>query len=415
MANNKSPLPPIKISNKTARRFMLAHQNLWPPRKLIGKKGIVELLDRLGCIQFDTINAVGRNADLVLQSRIKNYSPEMLNELLYKDRTLIDGWDKMASIYQSSDWPYFKRRRTHSKKYHHMRSEDTLSVLPEIMREIKKKGPMSSIEFEDDRRADWYWSETRLVRAALEVLYSRGTLGIHHRVNTRRIFDRIENLLPEKLLKSSDPNKTESAYKKWHLLRRLGSMGLASAKSGEYWLGMTNFRKVGDRREMLKKLIQSGDVLQVQVEGLEETLYMRSSDQPLLDKIGRSRKTPSQAAFIAPLDNLIWNRKLIHKLFNYYYVWEVYKPKAQRLYGYYVLPVLYQDKFIARMDSKMDRKTNTLHILNWWWEESVNLDEEMKSALISCFKQFYKFTNAIEIKSYPEIQMDKSLEWIPTP
>ena len=414
MAISKSLLPHISISNKTARRFMLAHHNLWPPRKLTGKKGILQLIERLGCIQFDTINAMGRNADLVLQSRIKNYSPDKLNELLYKDRSLLDGWDKMASIYLSTDWPYFKRRRTHSKKHHHMRFEETLSMLPEIMKQIKKNGPMSSIEFEDDRRADWYWSETRLVRAALEVLYSRGTLGIHHRVNTRRVFDKIENLLPKEILKTPDPNKTETAYRKWHLLRRLGGMGLASAKSGEYWLGMTNFRKANDRREMLEKLIQSGEVRQVKVEDLEEPLYMRAVDQPLLDKITRARVTQSHASFIAPLDNLIWNRKLIHSLFDFYYVREVYKPAAQRLYGYYVLPVLYQDRFVARINSKMDRKTNTLHILNWWWEKDISPDEEMKLALVECFEQFYTFTNATQVEFSVEIQGNKSLQWMPT-
>ena len=95
----------ITLSKQQARKFVLAHQFLLPPRQLKGKEGVLSLFEQLGCIQFDSISAAGRNPDLVLQSRVTDYTPQLLQELLYKDRQLMDGWDKLASIYKTKDYP----------------------------------------------------------------------------------------------------------------------------------------------------------------------------------------------------------------------------------------------------------------------------------------------------------------------
>jgi hypothetical protein len=118
MAKIQLPSPTIMVSKTHARRFLLAHQRLWPPRKLRGKVGILEFIRHVGCIQFDPINVVGRNPDLVLQSRIDKYRSAMLEELLYSDRQLLDGWDKVSSIVLAEDWPYFSRHRQLMRERH---------------------------------------------------------------------------------------------------------------------------------------------------------------------------------------------------------------------------------------------------------------------------------------------------------
>jgi uncharacterized protein YcaQ len=364
-------------------------------------------------MQFDTINVVGRNADLVLQSRVKDYRSELLEELLYHDRFLVDGWDKMAAIFRMSDWPHFARRRAHNKEHHHMRSEQTLDVLPELLDALRKKGPLSSIDFDDDRRADWYWAETRLVRAGLEVLFAQGKIGIHHRVNTRRVFDLIENLVPTKFLGAPDPHLTLQEYQFWHLLRRIGSMGLASNRSGEYWGGIVELRRVAQRREALKHLIEVGQVVSINLEGSNQApLFMRTEDEFLLDLIENENLPPAQASFIAPLDNLIWNRRLISELFDFKYTWEVYKPKKKRQYGYYVLPVLYGDRFIARFDPQFNRNTNTLTIQNWWWEQGVRPDKTMKTALYECMQAFLQYLDTQELVIPPALAKQEHMNWI---
>ncbi len=89
----------LRITNQQARRFILAHQGLWPPYELEGKAGILDYMHRVGCIQFDPLDIVGRNPDLVLQSRISDFRPAMLQELIYEDRELVDGWDKNMSLF----------------------------------------------------------------------------------------------------------------------------------------------------------------------------------------------------------------------------------------------------------------------------------------------------------------------------
>jgi uncharacterized protein YcaQ len=123
------PTATLILSKPDARRFLLAHQHLWPPRRLEDKAGIMDYIRHVGCIQFDPINAVGRNPDLVLQSRVANYHPALLEDLLYTDRQLIDGWDKVASIYSTADWPYFARQRVAMEAWHAERFELTMAIV----------------------------------------------------------------------------------------------------------------------------------------------------------------------------------------------------------------------------------------------------------------------------------------------
>lgn len=385
---------PLTITKQTARKFLLAHQFLLPPKNLSADQITETLLGRLGCIQFDTINVVGRNADLVLQSRVKGYRPDILDRLLYQERELLDGWDKVASIYPTTDWPYFERHRKNMGANAHKRSPDASRVVAKILAKIGANGPMSSLEFKDAEKTDWAWGPTSVSRAALEILYYEGKLGINHRVNTRRHFDLIHRLVPEEVLQTPDPNLEDDDYQEWHVLRRIGGLGIASPKSGEHWLGIYGGRKVPDRQQVLKRLKEKGKIFELKIEGLEDQkYYLRAEDIPLLSQ-DHQVTSPASAAFIAPLDNLLWNRKKIRDIFDFSYTWEVYKPKTQREFGYYVLPVLYRDKFIARADMKFDRKSNSLNLVNWWWEPGIELNDNIANAILVCMEEFIKYLGA---------------------
>lgn len=388
----------LKISRKLARRFLLTHQFLLSPRSLRGPEGIIEILKRLGCIQFDTINVVGRNADLVLFSRIKDYEQKLLEAMLYQDRTLVDGFDKVASIYQTTDWPYFERRRASFAAYYQKRSLEVAEQLPQVLEEIKKSGPVSSLDFKDQQKVDWHWSETNIARAALEALLAQGLIGIHHRVNTRRQYDLVERLLPQSILDLPDPNQALEQYQEWHILRRLGGLGLASLRSGEHWQGILGV-KAKERREIIKRLVEEEKIIEVIIEGVEaQKFYMRQADLPTLNAVQNSNSQKLQITFIAPLDNLLWDRKLIADLFGFAYVWEVYKPKKARRFGYYTLPVLYGERFIARMDAKFEKKSGILNINGWWWEEGIAPSQSMRNAVVSRFRQFKDFLGAEDIE-----------------
>ena len=301
-------------------------------------------------------------------------------ELLYTDRRLVDGWDKQAAIHRVEDWPYFARQRDRARREHGDPANPPMAIAAAVMDAIRERGPLCSADLGHDDTIDWWWGvPTRLGRAALEILYGMGEVGVHHRVNTRRYFDLIERLLPADLLAAADPNPTDEAYQDWHVARRVGSLGLANPAAGERWHGIAvGTARAEVRRVALARLAAQGVLIPVAVEGIAQApLFIRAADVAPARR-GRERKRRrARAAFIGPLDNLIWDRDLIRWLFDFDYTWEVYKPAAQRKYGHYVLPVLYGDRFIARVEPIFDRKAGVLTLVNWWWEAGVVPGEAM--------------------------------------
>lgn len=404
----------VNISKQQARRFLLAHHGLLPPRKLQGKPGILEYITRVGCIQFDPINVVGGNADLVMQSRVANYKPSLLQGLLYQDRKLIDGFDKVASIYQAKDWPRFSRfrKRLQERYTKELRADGMFKVSTQIKEALRTRGPLSSTEIEHEERMTWDWgTEMRVVRAAMDTMYWMGELGVHHRVHTRRVFDLVENLLPARLLNAADPNPTDEGYADWHLLRRIGGLGLAHGGPGERWLGM---EKVPGwtRKAALARLMLKGQLIRVRVRELpNHDFYIRRADLPTLEQAIRPSRRKEGAAFIAPLDNLLWHRDLLEMLFDFYYRWEVYVPAPKRKYGYYVLPVLYGNRLVARLDPAFDRSSGAFTIQNWWWQAAVDKrDEAMLAAITDCLKDFCKYLGANIVALGEPIQKDRTMK-----
>ena len=137
MKNSMAPV--ITLDKPTARRFMLGHQGLLPPHGWQGSEGILEFVRRAGCIQFDPVNVVARNPELVLQARIAGYRPELLEDLLYKSRLLIDGYDKVSSIHLAADWPAFTRYRMHVQKFHDSRGDVDPAFLEKMIGIVRQR------------------------------------------------------------------------------------------------------------------------------------------------------------------------------------------------------------------------------------------------------------------------------------
>jgi len=411
MPKTDLPTPVRCLTKAEARRFLLLHQHLWPPRGLRGKAGILDFIRHVGCIQYDPVNLVGQNPELVLQARIADYTPALLAELLYADRRLVDGWDKQAAIHLAEDWPYFARQRDRARREYGDPANPPMAIAAAVTDAIRDRGPLCSADLDHDDTIDWWWgAPTRLGRAALEILYGMGEVGVHHRINTRRYFDLLGRLLPADLLDAADPNPTEEMYEDWHVARRVGSLGLASPAAGEYWLGMGGM-KAEARRATLARLSAQGVLIPVAVEGIAQApLFIRASDVSLLDAAASADRITPSAAFIGPLDNLIWDRDLIRWVFGFDYTWEVYKPAAQRKYGHYVLPVLYGDRFIARVEPVFDRKARVLTIVNWWWEVSVEPDDAMVAAVAECLAAFGRYLGAEAIRLGEAVARDGVLE-----
>ena len=132
-----------------------------------------------------------------------------------------------------------------------------------------------------------------------------------------------------------------------------------------------------------------------------------------LEQAMDSSDVTKRAAIIAPLDNLLWDRELVEQLFDFKYRWEVYKPVVEREYGYYVLPILFGDRFIARFEPGREKKSGALIIKNWWWEEGIEKTEEMFNALRDCFQRFSGYLGTDTIRIDKKLVKREGLDWLP--
>ena len=403
----------LTLTRQQACRFLLAHQGLRPPYEIESKAGILDFIHHVGCIQFDPLDIVGHNPELVLQARVSGFRPAILQELLYEDRKLLDGWDKMMAIYNIEDWPYFYYRQREAAGRSRRRDSDLIKdVSPVIYKAIEERGPLSSIDLDHDQKVDWSWGSKRLANVALDNMYYLGELVIHHKVHTRKFYDLASRHIPADILSAPDPHPTQEEYHDWHVLRRIRGVGLLWNRTSNALRGIYGMRN-RERLSAFSRLIDRGKIIEVDVESIRYPLCMVSQDLPALDNIRETDDGSQHAAIIAPLDNLLWDRDLVEALFGFKYRWEVYKPVADREYGYYVLPVLYGDRFVARFEPGRDKKSQALVIKNWWWEADVERTGEMYNSLKDCFQRFMGYLGMDKISVQKSVVTREGLDWLP--
>lgn len=376
------------LTKSEARRFMLLKQGLSGEYRFIGKSGVLDFIRQAGCIQFDPIDVCGKNAELVLQSRIKGFTKDMLYELLYNDRKLLDYFDKNLSIIPVENWKYYEREREAHRSWERSHEEIKM-VHDKILAAIAEKGPLCSADLDLSQKVDWYWSRTKLSRAALEHMYFSGELAIHHKNGTMKYYDFIENCVPADILAEPEPYPSDFEHRKWRVLKRIGSLGLLWNRASDAWLGIAGL-KSKERDDIFAALLSEGRILPIRVEGINHILYCLAEDTELLEK---AKETPTQkrCEFIAPLDNMLWDRKLIQALFDFEYKWEIYTPQAERKYGYYVLPILYGERFVGRIEMVYDKKNKELQVSNIWYEPDVKPAKALKNKIDAALKRFARF------------------------
>jgi len=262
---------------------------------------------------------------------------------------------------------------------------------------------------------DWYWRPTNQVRAILEGLAEAGILGIARREGNLRVYDLVERLFPADLLATVlDPH----AQRKHRLLSRYRGGGLlGTGGQAELWYGTG--RTAAERSELREDLAAEGALAPVQVEGLKGERFVVADELPMVDAAegelragGPPGGRDPGVAFLAPLDPLVWDRDLLRRLFDFDYVWEVYKPADQRQFGYYTLPILWGDRLVARFDPKLDRTTDTLVILGFWVEDPrLARDPAFAEALRLATTRFLAFLGVrrIDVAAVPQPGLRKAL------
>lgn len=384
----------IQLTNQQARQFLLLKHGLLGEYKFSEKKGIVDFIRQMGCIQYDPIDVCGKNAELVLQSRIKGFSKRMLAELLYEDRYLIDYPDKNLAIIPVEDWPYFERYREAARK-NAERYPEMEALTAHVRMHIQHYGEICSNDLKLEGNFSWqsniHWSGgNNASRSVLEQMYSTGELIIHHKKGTRKYYDLANKYVKPSLLNAQEPLKSDIEHLKWRVLRRIGSVGLLWNRASDAWLNIWGL-KAAQRNEIFHQLLHEAHIVAVFVEQLKDTLYCLTEDLPLLEAVLQKQELTGRCELIAPLDNVMWDRKLIHELFDFDYKWEIYTPSIKRKFGYYVLPLLYGERFIGRAELIAERKTGTLVVKNIWYESGVKQTKQLRTALNNCLQKFALF------------------------
>ena len=397
----------IGISKEKARQFLLLKQGLIDDFTFRGKEGVMEYITKVGCIQYDPVDVCGKNVDILLNSRIKGYTKNLLNELLYGERRLIDYFDKNLSIFPIEDFPILLDMRVgggYAEGYDRRGGEEVRQIEPLIRRLIEEKGYISASEIEIDKTIEWHWGVmTSIQRAALESMYFRGELIIHHKTGTNKSYAFMKDYVPNEILKAELPYSDDIGRVAWFIERRIKSIGLLWNKASDAWLGIRI--KANERNEAFRYLLNQGRIEEVNIEGLGITLYITTGDLPILERVLGNNDFIERTELIAPLDNMMWDRKLIKALFDFEYKWEIYTPAAQRKFGAYVLPILHGDRFIGRVEIVRNKKEEELYVKNIWYEEATDISDEVKASIHSCFIRFATLNNCKTV-SY------NSEEWI---
>ena len=376
--------PRLELDRATARRFLAARHLLAPPRGLpADPASVLRVMDRLGSLQFDPLEVTGRNHDLVLAARIAGYRRTWTDEHLYGSRTLYETYNKGLSIVPKAELPWYRITWDLNRDEHDGAAFDLHAPLvEELLERIRRDGPLSSTDIEPRAAIDWYWRPTNQVRAILEALAEAGILGLARREGNRRVYDLVERLFPEALLAQRPPTRDQRRHKLLSRYRAHGLLGRSG--SAELWHGTAPAVRGQDqaelptRGELLEGLVEDGTLVAVTVEGVRGERFMLADESEILESAGvaggRNASEGAGApedtgvALLAPLDPLVWDRDFLRSLYGFDYVWEVYVPAARRRWGYYVLPILFGDRFVGRIEPRIDRRAGVLRVQDVWWE-----------------------------------------------
>jgi uncharacterized protein len=359
----------VNVSAEHARRFLAARHMLAPARSIEGgRRGVLEAIRRLGSLQFDPIAVAGRSHDLVLHARVQDYEPSWCDRL-YERREIFEAVNKGLSFVPTSEFPWF--RGTLSQRSPRFLTENA-EVADRVLARIREEGPLSVHDFERESGAatDWFGTPANTVRAVLEAYTVTGVLGLAHREGTRRYYDLTERLLPAKVVAHEVPLVEQMRYKLLSRYRAHGLLGISGA--GDVFGGIgpakpdPRFPGYPGRNALREELVESGELVALKVERVSGTRFALREEVALLED---PPEPPASVAFLSPFDPLVWDRKLLGTLFEFDYVWDLFHPPEKRRFGYYVLPIVFRDRLVGRIEPRIDRAGGPVQILGLWWED----------------------------------------------
>ena len=354
-----------------AATFLIGNAGLTQMRPA-GAQATRAILAERRCIQLDPLDRIGTNADLVLMARADGMQRAAVFDHLYPGHAF-EHFAKERCFLPADAFPAYRDQAARTPGWRSTARQQRVSqaTLDAVLAEVVERGPLGSAELSDQGRVDpinWSgWKGTsKAATTALDLLWLRCQVVTTRRRGRRRIFD-----IPSRALPAVHDKPGPADFFEWATLERVAAMGLMPRIDGPWWSMLGSVR-----RSLPDQLIEDGRLVEVHIEGVKRP-YLALPDQR--DRVFDA--DDGQMRVLGPLDPLLWCRPLLQDVFDFAYIWEVYKPEAQRQYGYYVCPVLHRGRLVGRFEG---RATPTgIELLGVWPQPGEAFDEGAFNAAIA--------------------------------
>ena len=364
---------------------------------------MLQVFRRFGSIQFDPIAVAGRNHDLVLHARVAGYESTWC-DVLYERGQIFEATNKALSFVPTGEFPWFRHvMGRKGPRFHRAALAENAAVAKRVLERIRAEGSLSSRDFERESgpTKDWFGMPENAVRAVLEAYTVTGEIGLARREGTLRYYDLLERLLPADVLAHDVPEREQLRHKMLSRYRAHGLLGTGGA-------GGTFDRIAAPtrRNQIRKELIEDGALVPVDVEGVRGKRLVLAEELALLQA---PPEPTGSVAFIAPFDSLLWDAALLASLFDFEYVWEGFFKPEKRRWGYYVLPIIFGDRFVGRIEPRIDQ--GRVEVLNVWWEDGFapRRADGFVDAMRNALRAYLRFAEAERLEWAADLATEKRL------
>jgi uncharacterized protein YcaQ len=384
----------MELSQTAARALMLAALGLdRRPRRAARKADVLDTIRRLRVLQIDTIHVVARSPYLVLWSRLGDYDPQWLDELLAEGR-LFEYWAHAACFVPIEDFPLWRRRMLDNsiRGWGNLQAwaQKHSAELERVRARIRESGPVRSADFErtDGQKGGWWnW---KIEKAVLETLFTLGELMIVRRENFQRVYDLRERVLP-----GWDDARAWSAAAAYRALalEAVRALGVATTP----WISdyfRTNRR---DTAALVRALADEGALLRVPVAGWSDEAYVHPDNAKRLRAAAAGRLVPDHTTLLSPFDPLIWDRARALAVFGFDYRIECYTPAARRRYGYFTLAILRRGALVGRVDPKAHRQDGLFEVKALYLEPGVTVTDELVADVAGAIRECAQWHGTPEV------------------
>ena len=383
----------LEIDAVSAKRIAIAAQGFHRPRPM-GKVDIRHfrrVFGDVGLVQLDSVQAICRSHYLVFFSRLGKYDQLTLDNWIWHSGEIFESWAHEASILPVGLEPFVRWKKNRARKgetwkglYELANSQE--KYVDDVMRQVSSApSAIRASELTEPRnRSGSWWSGRSDGQKTLDWLFRIGQVAVKRDTKFSRSYVPFDSVIPNEISGFPDPLESDS----------IDELILTAARCN----GISTVSDIADYfrmkpilvREALPFLLEQNKLLPVSVEGWDEKAYLHPS-------VPKPAKIESRA-LLSPFDSLVWCRPRLERLFHFKYRLEIYVPKEERKYGYYVLPFLLNENLVARVDIKTVRTEGKLLVKGIYLENGT--DPEMVISELS--KELIELSDFLDL---PEVSI----------